>query len=507
MHGGKDYLHLDEYTIAQALKAKGYATGMWGKWHCGNAEGYHPWQRGFDEALSLQLYKHERATGIMNGQEKQTDAWADTWIVDHAIDFIERHNEGPFFAYLPTMTPHTPLAAPEERITAVMERGISRPLATLYAMVELLDKELGRLFAAVERFGLKDNTVILFMSDNGPAINVGILSDEDRSIRSHTGLRGWKGDIWENGTRSPLFISWPAKIKAGVSETPVDGVDIYPTLLALAKASHPKEAAPIDGLSLAPLLRGEITALPERSLFNYANPGWPPSQAPYNPDGIHNEYHPLTREAVLSQEAEKQVLSVRNGDKKLLLNPDINQAEFVAPEMVLIDLRTDPFEMKNRACEEPETTKRLKGELVKWFNEVKKEPHAFGGPTYILSTETSSVFAATGVREIRGNLQNTVRWLRGWSKAGNQAAYEIEYRGESKREYELTLLFAQEVPETFGMKAMIEEENYMLTKVSTKEIRGRIIFKAGKHRLRLMQTAAPEGGADSSLLSLRFSPV
>jgi arylsulfatase A-like enzyme len=165
------------------------------KWHSGFTEGYLPWQRGFDEALMLDLYRHREPTGRLNGAPQSQAGWADAWIVEEAIDFIRRHRDEPFFAFVPTMTPHAPLRAPDRWVEHYRQKGLSDALSKLYGMVSFFDEQLGRLLNQLQSLGLAENTIVALCSDNGPAINLGLLSDEDRRIRNVNDMRGFKGDL------------------------------------------------------------------------------------------------------------------------------------------------------------------------------------------------------------------------------------------------------------------------------------------------------------------------
>jgi len=234
VHGGKDHLHLSEKTIGDIFREAGYATGIWGKWHSGTAEGYLPWQRGFDEAFMAQLYQHRNSIGSINGQAVRTGKWADDAICDYAFDFIQRNPDRPFVAYLSFLTCHSPLDAPEEIINRYESAGLSRNLSTLYAMIEHADRSLGIFFNRLEKLDIYDNTIIFFMSDNGPAIENGTLSDEDRRIRYVNHLTGHKGNIWENGIKSPLFVFQEGRFERSRVESLTDVTDILPTMMDLA---------------------------------------------------------------------------------------------------------------------------------------------------------------------------------------------------------------------------------------------------------------------------------
>ncbi len=430
VHGGKDFLHLDEMILPQFLRRAGYATGMWGKWHLGDAPGYHPWERGFDEAWSARLYRHFPAEGRWNGRPVPHEGWADAAMVNYAIDFIDRHREGPWLAYLPTMSPHSPLRAPEEFVAPHRGPGVSEALATLRGMISHLDHQLGRLFAHLDATGLTENTVILFLSDNGPARETGALSDADREARKIAGRRGWKGDIWENGVRSPLLVKQGARWTPRRAPTPVAMEDMLPTLLELA--GLPPEPGTgeraRDGASLLPVLERRRGAEAARTVFNYANPGWPPGDRPYDPDGTRDEYRPVSADERERLPGVEQVISVRRGPWKFARNPDVNtRLEHAEASEWLLNLQEDPGEMMNMIEDAPLVADKLRCELDRWWEDVRSEPHAFSAPEFFLPGEESDALSipAKTACALADGLRNTVTVLKGWTRAGQAADYHI----------------------------------------------------------------------------------
>jgi arylsulfatase A-like enzyme len=422
VHGGKDFLHLNERTLADHFRAAGYATGMWGKWHSGFAEGYFPWQRGFDEAWVCQLYRHRDARGLLNGEEIENGKWADEAMVDYAIDFIRRHKERPFFAYLPTMTPHSPLDAPEGWVQFYRRQGHSEALSKLWGMVSFLDEQLGRILTDLEENGLAENTVVIFMSDNGPAINERELADEDRTKRKVAGLRGWKGDLYENGVRSPLFIRWPDRLTPHEIRVNTDSVDLAPTLLEMAGIAPVPEAPPMDGTSFLPYLASPEFESPP-TVINYAHRGWLTSGPPYSLDGIPGEYKPVSPEEKAGLEFEKQSLSIRRGNFKLILNPDY-RAEGADGLRFLVDLEKDPQERTNIAWQYPDVVTELEAQLHSWWEETKGLPHAFATPVFQLRSGANRIPARAPAR-LHGAVFNNVVELKGWASPDDFSAWNL----------------------------------------------------------------------------------
>lgn len=439
VHGGKDFVHLDETLLPEHFQNAGYATGMWGKWHSGHTDGYYPWQRGFDEAYMAQLYKHENSRGQLNGEPVEHSAWADEVITEYAIEFMRRHQHQPFFAFLPYLTCHSPLVAPQSMIDKYREKGLSENLATLYAMINFCDFHLNRLFQAMQDLGLAKNTMVLFLSDNGPAISNNLLTDQDRDIRYANNLKGHKGNIWENGVKSPLFVRWPGTFKPSTIDHLADVTDLFPTLLEIAGIALPDSNLPLDGRSLLPLLQGQKTRSSEKRSFNYANPGWPPTDQPWSPQGTKDEYRPIPPEAKARIQYEDQIISVRKGDYKLLFNPGAveDQVELVNG-YALFNIVADPREEQNLVQAKPERFQELKAELQQWFESIKQAPPSFAMPTFLIGQNgrVHNTILAKGPRDISPGLKNTFNQLWNWQQ-GDWAEYRIRVLTPGNYEVEL----------------------------------------------------------------------
>jgi uncharacterized sulfatase len=266
----------EEVTVAEMLRDKGYQTAHIGKWHLGRENGMAPHEQGFNQSLLMAsgLYLPEDDPNVVNAKldfdpidpflwarmtyansfNSGNDDWfeprgylTDYW-TDEAINVIKANKNRPFFLYLAHWGPHTPLQATREDYEAVGDIKPHR-LRVYAAMIRALDRSVGRINAALEEEGLADNTVVVFTSDNGGAGYLG-LPDVNQPFR------GWKITQFEGGLRVPLFVKWPAKIKAGTRlDTPVAHIDMMPTLVAAAEAPTP-EGVEIDGKNLLPLATG-----------------------------------------------------------------------------------------------------------------------------------------------------------------------------------------------------------------------------------------------------------
>ncbi|MCC5845549.1 MAG: sulfatase-like hydrolase/transferase [Verrucomicrobia bacterium] len=411
VHGGKDFLHPGERTLAGRFQAAGYATGMWGKWHLGHTEGYFPWQRGFDEAYMADLYKHRQTKGSLNGAPRASEKWADEEIVGLALDFIHRHRDQRWFAYLPTLTPHTPHDAPEHWVRFHVERGCPPGLAVNRAMISFLDEQIGRLLEGLRAEGLADDTLVVFMSDHGPAIAANELDDTDRRLRNRSGRRGWKGDLYENGVQSPLMIRLPGRIAPRVCREPLQLLDVPPTLLALC--GLPAEDLE-EGRSFADSL---LEGIPHETgdIFTYAHRGWLTTGPPYSLSGIPGEYDPGPPGSF-----EEQSLSLRRGRMKLIFNPEFTSNG----KSVLYNLSADPCERDDLSDALPELCEQMTEDLRRWWASVLREPHAFQPPVLRMRSGENR-FPANLPSAVCGGTVNCVNGVQGWDKEGSCITYQI----------------------------------------------------------------------------------
>jgi arylsulfatase A-like enzyme len=262
--GGNQGLPLSEMTIADRLKAAGYATGLVGKWHLGSLPQFHPQKRGFDEFFGFLGGAHDyfRSAGILRGEEpvKVLDYTTDAFGRE-AVAFIERHRAEPWFLYLAFNAVHTPMQATDDRLARFP--GIDdRQRRTYDAMTLALDEAVGVLLKKLVDTGLERKTLVMFISDNGGPTMPGTTINGSRNDP----LRGSKRTTLEGGIRVPFVISWPGRLKPGVYDQPVIQLDAHVTALAAARV----EVRPqwkLDGVNLLPHLNGERTDPPHDALY------------------------------------------------------------------------------------------------------------------------------------------------------------------------------------------------------------------------------------------------
>ncbi|MEM9446157.1 MAG: sulfatase-like hydrolase/transferase [Verrucomicrobiota bacterium] len=423
VHISRDYLHLRENTLAQILKDTGYATGFIGKWHCGRAPAWMPWNRGFDEAWVADLYNHYETPISYNGRALKTKGWADESFTNLAIDFIKKQKQ-PFFLMLNYMSIHTPLEAPETSIQKHRDKGQSEYFSTLNGMIEYLDFNIGRLVHSLETSGLRKDTVIVFISDNGPIhktkSNKHRLTREEIRLRCPQKYKGVKGNIWQNALRVPCFISWPGKIDPGSIDAFTDVTDLFPTLLDLANAKLPQNGETIDGLSLNPFLQGQQTSWPEKR--DFYRPHWTISLS-----GSMQKNNVLVSKNTLKFDT--QIGAWRHGPYKFVK---------VKKEYSLYDISKDPSEKTNIMSDHPELADKMKAQLKMAFEDVVQHPRSFihprfhiGHPVYdtydqVGGNLSGSQIPCGGGIQMSGNVKADIHSSLNWKESGDSQTIPVE---------------------------------------------------------------------------------
>ena len=322
------------------------------------------------------------------------------------------------------VTCHEPLDAPASAKQFYLDQGLPEGLSTLYGMIHHFDREVGRLLTGMRKLGVLDNTIILFMSDNGPAVNNRALTDAERKTRNINGFKGWKGNLWENGLRSPLFVKWGANFPNGIRSEIVDVTDILPTLLDLAGLTPP-DAIDFDGRSFRPLLEGQEKGTWENTHFDLVQPGWQPTDAPWTPEGILDEYAPVEK-SKSSLDWSLQPIAVFSGQYKLIRNPGpVEGNSHSVPDRVLFNLAVDSTEEHNLADSHPEKVRNMDEAAKRWFQGIKASPHAFKAPVFRVQPDTTSFIPLFAPVEASGGLKVAFNFLH-QLKAGAQATYKIE---------------------------------------------------------------------------------
>jgi len=339
-------LSLDKFILPQALKAAGYATGMFGKWHLGTTGPHHPRQRGFDEAI-VSDGKHFNFTTVPEVAYPEGQYYAD-FLTDRAVDFITRHRDHPFFLYVPHFAVHTPIQAKPADVAA-WEKKPTRGThwnPTYAAMIQSVDESVGRILAKLDELKLTANTVVIFSSDNGGlgGYQRTEAPSEKKGFTDNTPLRGGKGTLYEGGLRVPFIARWPGVVPAGsTSEQPLAHVDIYPTFVAIAGGT-PKAGYPLDGVSFVPVLRNPRAPLDREAIY------W------HFPGYLESYVHARGWRT-------GPVGAIHRGDFKLL-------EFFETGAIELYNVRDDVGETRNLAGTSPAQAAELRAQLAAWRKQV-----------------------------------------------------------------------------------------------------------------------------------------
>lgn len=344
-------MHTEETTVAELLGSAGYRTGLFGKWHLGDNYPMRPQDQGFQEVLMHksggitqppdQPNAYQDPILWHNGERIRANGYCTDVFFGAAMKFIGENRQKPFFAYIALNAPHTPLEVNDDYVKPYKAMGLDDTTAKVYGMVQNIDENFGRLVAHLDKLKLRENTILIFMTDNGP-----------QQSRYTMNLRGRKSQTYEGGNRVPFFIQWPAKWK-GMRQIDrvAANIDILPTLLEVCEVRKPKDLK-LDGMSLLPLFSGtKSDPWPDRMLFFQ----------------VHRSLTPKLY----------QNFSVVNQRWKMVGSPGtFGREDFIAsaqPELELYDLSADGAEAKDLTKEKTAEFQRLRAAYEKWFEEMRAE--------------------------------------------------------------------------------------------------------------------------------------
>ncbi|MBC8167090.1 MAG: arylsulfatase [Bryobacteraceae bacterium] len=330
---GRSLMWPDETTLAEALGGAGYRTGIFGKWHLGDNYPMRPGDQGFAESVVIKgggLGQPSDFPGggsytdpilLRNGRAENFKGYCTDIFAREAIRYIETNKDRPFFLYLATNAPHTPLEIDEKYVGPFRKAGLDDVTAKVYGMIANVDENIGRVLAKLKDLKLEENTILIFLTDNGP-----------QQKRFNAGMRGQKGTVYEGGIRVPCFVRWPRAVKPGSKVDRLAAhIDVFPTLLEACGVSAPKNVK-LDGRSLLPLLRDPASDWPDRTIFFQWHRGDTPE---------------LYRDC-----------AARNQRWKLLNG------------RALYDLENDPAESKDVSAEHADIVAGLRRQYEAWFSDV-----------------------------------------------------------------------------------------------------------------------------------------
>ena len=331
---GRSILGRREATMADVFAASGYRTGIFGKWHLGDNYPYRPQDRGFQEVLihggggvgqGLDYWGNDYFddTYCHNGEWKPQKGYCTDVFFGAALRFIEANKDRPFFAYLPTNAAHGPFLVADKYSKPYKDKGVKGKRANFYGMITNIDENMGRLMARLKELGIEEDTILIFMTDNGS------------SAGTSGPYRGKKGSEFEGGHRVPCFVRWPAGgLKAGADVARLTAhIDVLPTFISLCGLARPEKVR-FDGADISPLLRGDAAGWPDRTLF------------------VHSQRveHPQKwRKCAVMTERWRLV----NGK-------------------VLNDVAADPGQKRDVAREHPDAVQELRGAYDQWWADLSK---------------------------------------------------------------------------------------------------------------------------------------
>jgi len=455
---GRSMMDPAEVTIAEILRAHGYRTGIFGKWHLGDNYPMRPQDQGFDEVLV------HRGGGIgqpsdppggkskysdpylnHNGELKQFSGYITDILFDHAMEWIDMQEEerSPFFAYIATNAPHGPFGdVPEMLLTeyqemnldnSVFPQDVGHPLpsetnqdrrAKIYAMITNIDDNIGRLFDHLDRSGLTENTIVIFLNDNGP-----------NARRYTAGMNGQKTSVREGGIRSPFWMHWPGQLSAeNMSAFPAAHIDVAPTILDAVNIELPTEIT-FDGRSFLPYLKGDSRQPEEgRHLVIQSHRGDKPQR-----------YHHFM---------------IRNDSWKMLHHSGFEREFFDGdPVFELYDMITDPLEQNDIADENPKIVRELKAAYDDWFDDVAGMYKAIDAPLPI------SVGTPYETTTVLTRIDWTLTTRGGWSNPEANGTWTLQVNMDG--DYDVNLLFPESI-EKGSVTLTIDDQQFEYVSSSVK---------------------------------------
>jgi arylsulfatase A-like enzyme len=362
-------LPLEERTLPSALKAAGYTTAICGKWHLGHFQpAYLPTRRGFDHQYghyngALDYFTHMRDGGFdwhRNDQVCRDEGYATHLLAQESARLIEQHDAAkPLFLYVPFNAVHTPLQVPEKYLQPYSH--LAGPRQKYAGMLAAMDEAIGQIMAAIDKKGIRSNTLVIFSSDNG--------GPDPGRMSSNGPLRAGKGTLYEGGTRVAAFATWPGQIPAGSTVTePLHIVDWYPTLVKLAGGSL-DQPLPLDGRDAWPTITEGKPSPHDTILLNTTpnNGALRAGDWKLVVNGARSEIGPEPSDAEKANTSKKQ-------SKKKVGNANAkgkgNKKETAAPTVELFNLTRDPYEKVNLADKHPEKVAELRARLDEFASQA-----------------------------------------------------------------------------------------------------------------------------------------
>ncbi|MGB3527841.1 MAG: arylsulfatase [Saprospiraceae bacterium] len=388
---GLEIMDEDETTLAEMFKASGYSTGIFGKWHNGAHYPHRPEDQGFDEFIGFcaghltnyfnTTLEHSTNRPDEHPTEIKSVGYITDFLADQAIDFIKRHKQQPFFCYVPFNAPHSPFQVPDAYFDKYKSRGLDDTLASIYCMVDNLDFNIGRLLQSLKDQRLDKNTIVIFMSDNGP-----------NGVRYNGYMKGIKGQVDEGGVRVPSMVLWPGQIKAGTSTDQIAAhIDWYPTLQTLCHLNT-LAGKPIDGKDLSGIILNKTDTLSDRKIFSHV--------------------------AFLEKELKPKPGSVRTPRYRMV---------WKSAAAELYDMSSDPQQLVNLAATDSITLSTLSNLYQSWFSSATQDYQ----PIKPVNVNTSYIELPAYESTFTGSLHYAEGhgwahdWLQHWATTEDEISWSI----------------------------------------------------------------------------------
>lgn len=361
---GRAMMDPAELTLAEILQTAGYRTGIFGKWHLGDNYPLRAMDQGFEESVvhrggglcqpsDISDNTYFDPILIHNGKLEKYHGYCMDIYTSEAIHFIEQHRTESFFVYLSTNTPHVPLQIDESYVVPYRSMGLDEQTAKVYGMITNIDDNFGRLLKRLDELNLTDNTIVIFMTDNGPQLTEG---------RYTANLRGSKGWVYDGGIRVPCFLRLPQVKGSRTIDRIAAHIDIMPTLLDICGINLPPQIK-LDGRSLTPLLHHESVDWQDRTLYFQWHRGDVPQM--YRCFAARNQRYKL----------------VQAHDREIEGN--IAESEF---QFELFDMENDPDEQHDISTAHPDIVEQMKRGYEAWFQDVSGS-RGFDPPKIYLGTK------------------------------------------------------------------------------------------------------------------------
>lgn len=484
---GLETMDAEEYTLGELFQDNGYRTGIFGKWHNGQHYPHHPLAQGFDEFTGFLAghWSNYFDTELEKDGIRQTiPGYLPDVFTDETLAFIEENQEHPFFAYLAFNTPHSPHQVSDEYFNPYKTAGLDDELAAVYGMVSNIDYNIGRVLEKLESLELDENTIVIFLTDNGP-----------NGKRFNGSMKGAKGSVHEGGVRVPSFWRWPGKIIPRLITTPAAHIDILPTLADLLTLKVNGERS-IDGISVAASLKGETQQMSRAIFTHVAQP--------------QSELSPLPG-------------AIRKDSMLLALLPS---------GVELYDLKNDPDQTENLTLQSLGIAEKLSEEYQAWWQKVA--PQNLEDRPIPVSKQSPEIFLAAYEAKFKGEIRYfeghgwAQDWLTNWKNDTDSIFWKLNVHDPG--EFELFLEYAARKDQvgakmklTDGVtnlewtlaEAFLPKSITSPDRVTRKEAPeqtwnfipiGKIKLQNGPQELRLSATDIPEGGL-GDIYSIRLRPV